>query len=99
MHDEKANGESIDRLRVFAATRDGFEVAERDLQLRGPGEFLGTKQSGIPRFHFGNIVRDHELMERARQLAIDIVAREGSARAEEIGREIVGASLSVADRD
>jgi ATP-dependent DNA helicase RecG len=99
VHDEKANAESIDRLRLFEATRDGFEVAERDLQLRGPGEFLGTRQSGVPRFHFGNIVRDHDLMERARDLAIEIVAREGAVRAEEIARGIVGGSLMVADRD
>ena len=48
-----------DRLDLFAETRDGFEVAERDLQLRGPGEFLGTRQSGALRFRMGNIVRDH----------------------------------------
>src|SRR5205085_2554818 len=48
-----------ERLELFARTPSGFDVAEQDLELRGPGEFLGTKQSGVPRFHFGNIVRDH----------------------------------------
>ena len=99
VHDDQAAAESVDRLRLFETTRDGFEVAERDLQLRGPGEFLGTRQSGIPRFRFGNIIRDHELMERARQLAIEIIARDGAGRAEEVAMEIVGQALSVADRD
>jgi ATP-dependent DNA helicase RecG len=99
VHGEKAPAESVDRLGIFAATRDGFDVAERDLQLRGPGEFLGTRQSGVPRFRFGNIVRDHELMERARDLAIDIIEKEGAAGAEQMARQIVGDVLSVADRD
>jgi len=99
VHGEKSSLDSIDRLRLFEATRDGFEVAERDLQLRGPGEFLGTRQSGVPRFRFGNIVRDHELMDRARDLAIEIVDREGAVRAEQIAMEIAGGALSVADRD
>ena len=88
-----------DRLDVFAKTRDGFEVAERDLELRGPGEFLGTKQSGVPRFRFGNIVRDRELMERARHLAIETVEKQGRDRAEEIVRELLGVTLAPAERD
>src|SRR5207237_5867204 len=75
-----------ERLELFAETRDGFEVAERDLQLRGPGEFLGTRQSGALRFRMGNIVRDQELMERARQTAIDVIERNGVTRADDIVR-------------
>ena len=56
----RAAPESVERLKMFEATRDGFEVAERDLAIRGPGEFLGTRQSGVPRFRFGNILRDHD---------------------------------------
>ena len=82
-----------ERLDLFAATRDGFEVAERDLQLRGPGEFLGTRQSGALRFRMGNIVRDHELMERARDTAIDLMERAGVPRAEEIVRRLLGAEI------
>jgi len=88
-----------DRLRLFANTRDGFEVAERDLELRGPGEFLGTKQSGVPRFRFGNIVRDHELMERARTAAIGVIEKEGVTKAEEIVRRLLGVTLATAERD
>ena len=82
-----------ERLELFAATRDGFEVAERDLQLRGPGEFLGTRQSGLLRFRFGDIVRDHQLLERARDTAIDVIERKGVARAEEIVRRLLGAEV------
>jgi ATP-dependent DNA helicase RecG len=85
-----------DRLDLFAETRDGFEVAERDLQLRGPGEFLGTRQSGALRFRMGSITRDQELMERARDVAIDVVHREGAERAEEIARKLLGAELEAA---
>jgi len=82
-----------ERLDLFAETRDGFEVAERDLQLRGPGEFLGTRQSGALRFRMGNIVRDHEWMERARDVAIDVVDQ-GVDRAEEIVRRLLGAEVA-----
>lgn len=99
VHGEKSAPDSVDRLRLFEATRDGFEVAERDLQLRGPGEFLGTRQSGVPRFRFGNIIRDHELMERARDLAIEIIDQRGASGAEEMARSIVGDTMAVADRD
>ncbi len=85
-----------ERLDLFAETRDGFEVAERDLQLRGPGEFLGTRQSGVLRFRFGNIVRDHELMERARDTAIDVIDHDGVARTDEIVRRLLGAEMETA---
>jgi ATP-dependent DNA helicase RecG len=87
-----------ERLDLFAETRDGFEVAERDLQLRGPGEFLGTRQSGALRFRMGNIVRDHQLMERARDTAIDVIDREGVSQSEEIVRRLLGAEIVEAAR-
>jgi len=83
-----------ERLDLFAETRDGFEVAERDLQLRGPGEFLGTRQSGALRFRMGNIVRDNDLMERARDTAIEVIDRQGVPRAEEIVRKLLGAEVA-----
>ncbi len=83
-----------ERLDLFADTRDGFEVAERDLQLRGPGEFLGTRQSGALRFRMGNIVRDRDLMERARDTAIDVIDHQGVTRAEEIVRKLLGAEVA-----
>jgi ATP-dependent DNA helicase RecG len=98
-HDETAPPDAQDRLSVFAATKDGFEVAERDLQLRGPGEFLGTRQSGVPRFRFGNILRDHALMEKARDTAIDVVEKEGLAHAESVIQALLGVRVAAVSRD
>ena len=58
------------RLKVIADTTDGFEIAERDLELRGPGDFFGTRQSGVPEFRVGELIRDYRLMEAARHWAI-----------------------------
>jgi ATP-dependent DNA helicase RecG len=58
-----------DRLEALVATSDGFEIAERDLALRGPGDFFGTRQSGLPTLRVGDLLRDHELMEEARRQA------------------------------
>ena len=58
------------RLAALADTNDGFEIAERDLQLRGPGDFFGTRQSGLPTLRTGDLLRDHSLMERAREEAV-----------------------------
>jgi ATP-dependent DNA helicase RecG len=57
----------------MAETDDGFEIAERDLDIRGPGEFLGTRQSGLPEIRFGNIARDFAIMEEAREEAFGLV--------------------------
>jgi ATP-dependent DNA helicase RecG len=57
------------RLQALAGTANGFEIAERDLELRGPGDFFGTRQSGLPTLRTGDLLRDHSLMERARDEA------------------------------
>ncbi len=57
------------RLQVMEKTRNGFEIAEEDLRIRGPGDFFGTKQSGSPTFRLANLSRDRELLERARDEA------------------------------
>ena len=56
------------RLEYFASTTDGFKIAEADLELRGPGEFFGTRQSGLPEFKIANIARDQKLIETSRHL-------------------------------
>jgi ATP-dependent DNA helicase RecG len=58
------------RLGALADTNDGFEIAERDLALRGPGDFFGTRQSGLPTLRTGDLLRDHSLMEQARDEAV-----------------------------
>ena len=50
------------------------KIAEADLEMRGPGEFLGTRQSGLPGFKLGNLVRDVKILQEARQAAFDLVA-------------------------
>ena len=57
-------------------TYDGFKIAEEDLSLRGPGEFFGTKQSGLPEFKITNLVRDHRIIEIAREAAFNIIQKD-----------------------
>jgi ATP-dependent DNA helicase RecG len=57
------------RLKAIAETSDGFVIAERDLELRGPGDFFGTRQSGMPTLRVGDLLRDHAIMEEARREA------------------------------
>ncbi len=61
------------RLRVMESTGDGFRIAEADLEIRGAGDFLGTRQAGIPDFRIANILRDGFLLERARKAAFDLL--------------------------
>jgi ATP-dependent DNA helicase RecG len=67
--------EAQQRVQSMVATNDGFRIAETDLQLRGPGELFGTKQSGLPAFRFGDLLRDHDVLEHARNEALGFVAR------------------------
>ena len=69
MHAARLSDAAEARLRALAGTTDGFEIAERDLELRGPGDFFGTRQSGVPLFRVGDLLRDHRLMEEARRAA------------------------------
>jgi ATP-dependent DNA helicase RecG len=64
------------RLKVMVATNDGFRIAEEDLSIRGPGDFLGTRQAGIPDFRIANILRDGRLLEEARQAAFSVAERD-----------------------
>jgi ATP-dependent DNA helicase RecG len=66
---DKKTSVAKERLGIMAQTNDGFLIAEKDLEIRGPGELLGTKQSGMPEFRVGNIVRDQRILEAARKEA------------------------------
>ena len=65
--------ETKERLNIMTQTNDGFVIAEKDMQLRGPGEFLGTRQSGLPDLIISDIVRDAKILEIAREEAIGFV--------------------------
>jgi ATP-dependent DNA helicase RecG len=66
-----------ERLKAMASTSDGFAIAERDLELRGPGDFFGTRQSGLPKLRTGDLVRDRDIMEAAHREARALVERGG----------------------
>jgi ATP-dependent DNA helicase RecG len=61
--------EARSRLDVMVRTDDGFLIAEKDLEIRGPGDFFGTRQWGLPTFRVSRLIRDQPLLERARQEA------------------------------
>ncbi len=63
----KCSEDGVKRLDVMRSTSDGFRIAEADLEIRGPGEFLGTRQSGLPDFRVANILRDGRILDDARQ--------------------------------
>lgn len=77
MVEDPVNPVAQERLDVLCTTDDGFVIAEHDLRLRGPGEFLGTRQHGIPEFRIADLVRDAALVEPARRAAMECVGRVG----------------------
>jgi ATP-dependent DNA helicase RecG len=72
--------EAARRLKVLTQTTDGFKIAEEDLDIRGPGEFMGTKQSGMPDLRVADIVRDARLLEPARREAFALVGEDPELR-------------------
>ena len=74
MRGGKVSEEGERRLDAMVRSNDGFQIAELDLELRGPGEFFGTKQAGIPSFRVANIIRDRELLEAAKREAAFVIA-------------------------
>ncbi|MDE3179383.1 MAG: ATP-dependent DNA helicase RecG [Acidobacteriota bacterium] len=76
-----------ERLRILAETNDGFKIAEMDLKLRGPGEFLGTRQAGLPAFRIASLLRDLDIMEWARREAFEFAeSSESTAEFAEFSR-------------
>ena len=67
------SGDALKRLRIMEETNDGFRIAEEDLSIRGPGEFMGTRQSGLPDFRIGNIIRDGPILSDAKADAFALV--------------------------
>ena len=72
--------ESGERLEIMGETSDGFRISEFDLANRGPGEFMGTKQSGIPGFSFANLIRDSALLNESRDSARELMGEEENIR-------------------
>ena len=74
------------RLKVIYENHDGFEIARQDLELRGPGEFLGARQSGAPLLRFADLARDVDLLEQARNVADDLLAARSPAASRHLDR-------------
>ena len=74
MYGGKVSEEGQRRLDAMVRTNDGFQIAELDLELRGPGEFFGTKQAGLPSFRVANIIRDQQLLEAAKREAAFVLS-------------------------
>ncbi|HKT87810.1 MAG TPA: ATP-dependent DNA helicase RecG [Candidatus Sulfotelmatobacter sp.] len=86
----KVSEEGQKRLDAMVRTNDGFKIAELDLELRGPGEFFGTRQAGLPSFRVANIIRDGQLLEAAKHEAAGVLAGPNSEiSSEEISRALV----------
>ena len=87
----KVTEEGQRRLQAMVDTNDGFKIAELDLELRGPGEFFGTRQAGMPDFRVANIIRDAQLLEAAKREAEAVLAAAPNSEIspEEISRALV----------
>jgi ATP-dependent DNA helicase RecG len=86
----KVTEEGERRLDAMVRTNDGFQIAELDLELRGPGEFFGTRQAGMPSFNVANLTRDRELLELAKREAASVLAGPNSEITQvEISRALV----------
>lgn len=72
------------RLRILTKTNDGFKIAEEDLLIRGPGDFLGTRQHGVPQFALANLVTDYEILKQARNEAKLLLDKDPELKAQEI---------------
>jgi len=77
------------RLDAMVRTNDGFQIAELDLELRGPGEFFGTRQAGLPSFRVASLIRDRQLLEAAKREAAAVLAGPNS----EVSREEIDHAL------
>jgi ATP-dependent DNA helicase RecG len=86
LFDEPVGDIAKQRLKVIFETTDGFEIARQDLLIRGPGEFLGARQSGVPLLRFADLERDADLIEPARETAEWLLAAHPEAAAAHLAR-------------
>ena len=73
------SSESLRRLKAFCSTTDGFKIAEEDLSMRGPGDFFGARQSGLPVFRVANLSCDLQTLKAAQQASVEWIEQEGTA--------------------
>ena len=90
LYDEPLSEAARERLKILYESTDGFEIARRDLLLRGPGEFLGARQSGVPLLRFADLERDAPLIEQAQEAAEELLAKEPAAAQAHLERWLGG---------
>ena len=81
---QRVSGESMERIHILEQTNDGFQIADKDLELRGPGDVLGTRQSGIDGFKMANIIRDKDILLQAHKAAHELFQKDPRLRQHKI---------------
>jgi ATP-dependent DNA helicase RecG len=76
----KLSSEAKTRLQTMVGTNDGFEIAEVDLKLRGPGDLMGTQQSGVLNLRIADIVKDGAILQKARKVALEVLKKDPGLR-------------------
>ncbi len=80
---DSSNSTARERMRILQSTSDGFKISEKDLELRGPGEFFGTKQHGLPQLKAANLLKDMDVLKTAQEDAIQIISQDPELLSEE----------------
>lgn len=91
MTNSRLSADSRTRIETMVRTNNGFEIAEADLSLRGPGDLMGTQQSGVPDLHIADLARDGELLREAREAAIEILDKDPDLKQPE--HEVIAAQI------
>ena len=86
LYNESNNEISRQRMEIMAKTNNGFVIAEKDLEIRGPGEFFGTRQHGIPQLKIANLYKDLDILKKAQQAAFEIMNNRHNQKNEETNR-------------
>ncbi|MEK9650473.1 MAG: ATP-dependent DNA helicase RecG, partial [Gammaproteobacteria bacterium] len=96
LHKDNLHPESKQRLEVLKNYTDGFKVAEEDLKLRGPGEILGSQQTGIVPLKYTNLLRDSKFLESTKTIA-EVLSKESPATAENLVQRWLSGSMNYAE--
>ena len=96
MHNENIGENAAKRIEVLKGTNDGFEIAEQDLEIRGPGEIMGQEQTGVVPFKYVDLVRDSKFIEESTDLAKQIISDDKKLTDKLIQRWLSG-SIDYAD--
>jgi len=83
MSDNKLSPDAKFRLKTMVQTQNGFEIADADLKLRGPGDIMGTRQSGVLDLKIGDLLKDSKILQYARKIAIEVLEKDSSLSSDE----------------